>query len=131
MLAQKDPLRAKSALAIALSEVAPRYDLVLIDCPPGLETLQQAALAAARWALILVKTDASSRKGLRDVARRLDTVVDVNPDLDLLGVVLFGVSRGATRVIESARAAIIADLGDGAPVLEGSLPDRCTGGSGR
>lgn len=121
MLAQKDPLRAKSALAIALSEIAPRYDLVLIDCPPGQETLQQAALAAARWALIPVKTDASSRKGLRDVARRLDAVVDANPDLDLLGVVLFGVNRGATRVIESARAAIIGDLGDGAPVLETTI----------
>jgi len=121
MLAQKDPLRAKSALAIALSEIAPRYDLVLIDCPPGQETLQQAALAAARWALIPVKTDASSRKGLRDVARRLDAVVDVNPDLDLLGVVLFGVNRGATRVIESTRAAIMGDLGDGAPVLRTTI----------
>jgi len=121
MLAQKDSLRAKSALAIALSEIAPRYDLVLIDCPPGQETLQQAALAAARWALIPVKTDASSRKGLRDVARRLDAVVDVNPDLDLLGVVLFGVNRGATRVIESARAAILSDLGEGAPVLETAI----------
>ncbi|MCG2621106.1 ParA family protein [Arthrobacter sp. I2-34] len=115
--ARKDPLAAKSALAEALAPVAQDYDLVFVDCPPGQETLQQAALAAARWALIPVKTDASSRKGLRDVARRLDAVIDINPHLDLLGVVLFGVNRSAHRVVEAAREGIREDLGDGAPVL--------------
>lgn len=111
MRAHKDPRAAKTALADALASYVEDYDLVLIDCPPGQETLQQAALAAARWALIPVKTDASSRKGLRDVARRLEAVVDINPDLDLLGVVLFGVNRAARRVSEVARAAITEDLG--------------------
>jgi len=48
------------------------------------------------------------------VARRLDAVVDLNPELDLLGVVLFGVIRSAKRVSETAREAIELDLGDGA-----------------
>lgn len=111
MRAHKDPAAAKTALADAIAGYVEDYDLVLIDCPPGQETLQQAALAAARWALIPVKTDASSRKGLRDVARRLEAVVDINPDLDLLGVVLFGVNRAARRVSDTARAAITEDLG--------------------
>ena len=119
--AHTEPTRAKAALALALQDLAPQYDLILIDCPPGQETLQQAALTAARWALIPVKTDASSRKGLRDVARRLDSVLDVNPDLDLLGVVLFGVNRSATRVLEAARMSITADLGEGAPVLTSAI----------
>jgi len=117
MKAQKSPTAAKLALAEALTPLAAGYDLIFIDCPPGQETLQQAALAAARWALIPVKTDASSRKGLRDVARRLDAVVDLNPDLDLLGVVLFGVNRSAKRVSETAREAIEQDLGAGAPIF--------------
>lgn len=121
MKAQKDPAGAKLALAEGLAPIAAEYDLVLIDCPPGQETLQQAALAAARWALIPVKTDASSRKGLRDVARRLRAVLDVNPDLDLLGVVLFGVNRSAHRVSESARSAIAADLGDTGSVFTASI----------
>lgn len=121
MKAQKDPATAKLALAQGLSRIAGQYDLVLVDCPPGQETLQQAALAAARWALIPVKTDASSRKGLRDVARRLDAVVDVNPDLDLLGVVLFGVGTSARRVLENAQEAIRADLGQDAPVLAATV----------
>lgn len=121
MRANKDPRTAKLVLAQGLAPLAANYDLILIDCPPGQETLQQAALAAARWALIPVKTDASSRKALRDVARRLDAVLDVNPDLDLLGVVLFGVNRSAHRVIDSARAGIATDLGDDSPVLATSI----------
>lgn len=119
--AQKDPVIAKAALAQGLEGLAENYDLIFIDCPPGQETLQQAALAAARWALIPVKTDASSRKGLRDVARRLDAVVAINPDLDLLGIVLFGVNRSAKRVSESAREAIRQDLGSGAPIFATSI----------
>lgn len=121
MKAQKVPEAAKLALADGLSDLAGEYDLILIDCPPGQETLQQAALAAARWALIPVKTDASSRKGLRDVARRLDAVVDINPDLDLLGVVLFGVNRTAKRVSETARAAIATDVGADDVVLASTV----------
>lgn len=119
--ARKDPPAAKAVLAEALAPVAQGYDLVFIDCPPGQETLQQAALAAARWALIPVKTDASSRKGLRDVARRLDAVIDINPNLDLLGVVLFGVNRSAHRVVEAARDGIREDLGEGALVFAAAI----------
>lgn len=121
MKAHKDARSAKTALADALTPIGANYDLILIDCPPGQETLQQAALAAARWALIPIKTDASSRKGLRDVARRLDSVLEVNPDLDLLGVVLFGVNRSATRVVDNARDAIKADLGEDAPLLDATI----------
>ncbi len=121
LAAREDPQAAKRSLMTLLADTAPDYDVVLLDCPPGQELLQQAALAAARWALIPVKTDASSRKGLRDVARRLDTVLDINPDLDLLGVLLFGVNRGAHRVVESARAAVAQDLGDAAPVLRTTI----------
>lgn len=46
------------------------------------------------------RPDASSRKGLLEVARRVDGVVDLNPNLDLLGVVLVGVTTNATRVPE-------------------------------
>ncbi len=121
MKANKDPQASKTALRTAMAPFIDQYDLVLIDCPPGQETLQQAALAAARWALIPIKTDASSRKGLRDVARRLDAVLDVNAGLDLLGVVLFGVNRSATRVIETAREGIRTDLGPDAPIFETSI----------
>jgi chromosome partitioning protein len=109
--ASKDTRGARLILAQLLAAIAGNYDLVLIDCPPGNEPLQAAAAAAARWALVPVKTDQSSRKGLLEVARRLDGVVDINPGLDLLGVVLVGVGTTAHKVQEMARNKISEELG--------------------
>jgi chromosome partitioning protein len=117
----KDPDEARLALARVLEPIAGEYDLVLIDCPPGNEPLQAAAAAAARWALVPARTDASSRKGLLDVARRLDGVVDLNPTLDLLGVVLVGVTTNASRVREDARALIAEALGSSEIILTATV----------
>lgn len=105
------------ALAHALAPVQDRYDIVLIDCPPGDAVLQSLALAAATWVLIPIKTDASSRKGLREVARRFSEARQVNPTLELLGVVLFGVATGATRIRDRARTLVAEDLGGAAPIF--------------
>ena len=99
----KDPDGCKLALATILEQLAPAYDVILIDCPPGDELLQTNAVAAAHWALVPVKSDKASRKGLTAVARRLEAVLPVNPDLDLLGVVLVDVGTGSRRVIREAR----------------------------
>ncbi|MFF2053667.1 ParA family protein [Leifsonia sp. NPDC058194] len=88
----------KMALAIALSHISADYDIILIDCPPNIDVLQTVAVAAARYVLIPTKTDAASKKGLILTANRLDQVLDLNPELDLLGIVLFGTSQSAKRV---------------------------------
>ena len=119
--ASKDTRGARLALAQLLSAIAGNYDLVLIDCPPGNEPLQAAAAAAARWALVPVKTDQSSRKGLLEVARRLDGVVDINPGLDLLGVVLVGVGTTAHKVQQTARAKISEELGGTERILKTTI----------
>lgn len=91
-------VEGKMALAIALSHIAADYDIILIDCPPNIDILQTVAVAAARYVLIPTKTDSASRKGLILTANRLDQVLDLNPELDLLGIVLFGTSQSAKRV---------------------------------
>jgi cellulose biosynthesis protein BcsQ len=108
-------------LAAALAALAGDYELTLLDCPPGSDVLQEGALYAARWALVPTKTDDASRAGLREVARRFTAAREANPDLALLGVVLFGVGRSATRVTAQARQALEADLGGVAPVLEATI----------
>lgn len=107
----KDPAGAKLALAIALAPIAHQYDMILLDCPPGDESLQTAAAAAARWLLIPVKSDASSRKGMAGVMNRLNAVLSDNPDLDLLGVVLTGIGKSATKIQQQARSAIAEAFG--------------------
>jgi len=97
--------------AASLAPIAEDYDLVLIDCPPGIDALQKAALAAARWVLIPTKSDDASRAGLRMVAQRFAHVRQhYNPDLALLGVILFGVNTSAKRVSAQAREDLAADL---------------------
>lgn len=113
----KNPEAAKLSLAKILERLAPNYDLVLVDCPPGDEMLQTNAIAAARWALVPVKSDKSSRKGLTAVAKRLDAVLDVNPDLSLLGIVLADIDSGAHRVEREARQHIIELFGSDSVVF--------------
>ena len=117
----KDQTKARLALAHILEPLAGNYDMIFIDCPPGIETLQTAAAAAARWALVPAKSDASSSKGMLDVARRLDAVVDLNPGLDLLGVVLFGTGTNAHRIKDDARARIVETLGAEDVVLKTTI----------
>jgi len=108
------------ALAKCLS-AGEEYDFIVIDTPPGEPVLQEAALAAARWVVVPYKSDAASRKGLQEVARRVSAAWKVNPDLRLLGVFLFGVGSAASRIKERAQAGIREDLGEQAPVLDATI----------
>jgi chromosome partitioning protein len=111
--AQKDRDAAQLALAKLLASIAGEYDLVLLDCPPGNEPLQAVAAAAARYALVVVplKTDMSSLKGVAAVAARMDSVVGLNPSLDLLGVVLVGTGTNSKQVHKVTRDHLTADFG--------------------
>lgn len=106
------------SLARCLASTTKSYDMILLDCPPGEPQLQEIALAAARWLVIPYKSDASSRKGLRKLAGRMQSAWRVNPDLRLLAVYLYGTGKGATQIRRRAQAHISEDLGENAPILE-------------
>jgi cellulose biosynthesis protein BcsQ len=114
----RDPHGWMHALANSTARVADDYDLILIDCPPGNEVLQTLALVAARYALIPTRSDASSRKGLREVARRFMAVRPHNEHLELLGVVRTGITSAGKTIRDEVRRDIEADLGGAAPVLQ-------------
>lgn len=123
LLSRRDKGRGGAEdLATSLAAIAPDYDVILLDCPPGSDVLQESALAAAHWVLIPTKTDDASRAGLRDVARRFVAARAAgNPDLGLLGVVIFGVGSTARRVLRQTREALEQDLGGAAPVLDATI----------
>jgi len=108
----------EAVLGAALAPLAGRYDLVLIDTPPIDATLQTIALAAARWLLIPTRADASSIRGIRRIAERLQ---DTTHQIDLLGVVLTGVPTSARRIRADAADDIHAVLGGVAPLLEATI----------
>lgn len=96
-----------------LAPLAGDYDLILLDCPPGNRPLQQQALAVAHYALIPTRSDDASLDGLVRVAELFAAARETtNPGIELLGVVLFGIGSRARRIAESARSAVIRDLGD-------------------
>lgn len=94
---------AATALSSVLRVLADGYDLVLLDCPPGNRSLQQQALTAARFVVIPSKADAASIDGVEGVATVFNLVEHLNPDIEALGVVLFGITSTATAVRRKAQ----------------------------
>jgi cellulose biosynthesis protein BcsQ len=97
------------------------YDMVFLDCPPGVEPLQRVALLAATLLLVPSKTDDASRAGLSLVADRYASVAEHNPDLQLLGAVMFGVNPAATATLARARRLMAADLGGDGLVFDQTI----------
>lgn len=76
------------ALERALRDVLPRYDYVLIDCPPSLGILTINGLTAAHEVLIPLLAEALSH---RAVGQLIETLGDIrhftNPELEVLGLI--------------------------------------------
>ncbi|MFE5549257.1 ParA family protein [Streptomyces sp. NPDC056534] len=107
--------------AAAIDAVADDFDVIILDVAPGCEPLQLQALVAGHRVLIPTKSDPSSRKGLRTVARRFAKAVALNPILRLLGVVVFATNSSATRVQEDIKSQLSVDLRGAAPVFEQTI----------
>jgi chromosome partitioning protein len=97
------------------------YDLVVLDCPPGEPNLQLMALGAARWLVIPTKGDAASLKGMTRIATRLVDARRFNPEIELLGVVLFDVASSATRLKREIGDEIRIALGGVAPLFDSTI----------
>src|SRR4029078_782692 len=76
------------ALARAIAPLGPRYDTVLVDCPPSLGVLTINGLTVADQVLIPLQCEALSHRG---VAQLLETIDDVrlfaNPALTVRGII--------------------------------------------
>ncbi|MBF4588024.1 ParA family protein [Curtobacterium sp. VKM Ac-2887] len=103
--------RARLSLASALAKIGDQYDLILLDCPPNTDIIQSIAVAAARYILIPAKADEASYQGLTLTAERLDKVIDINPEVDLLGVVNFDSSASETVVRRDFAESVVQALG--------------------
>ena len=86
--------RLKDALAEALqqmrsaiSEVAPQYDFILLDCPPSLSLLTLNGLCAADSVLIPMQCEYYALEGLTDLVQTLKKVrAHLNPKLEVEGL---------------------------------------------
>lgn len=109
------------SLARALEPLAGDYDFIFIDCPPGNLRLQHMALVASRWVLVPSAPDASSRRGLGHLAQRFLEARELNPELGLLGAVMFDVPANATRIRREALEAMRATLGEDSTIFQTAI----------
>jgi chromosome partitioning protein len=90
ILAERERENSRHAdlrLRRAINEVADEYKLILVDTPPALGHNTMNALGAADFALIVVELASHSLRGLTAVLDTIDDVwADLNPDLDIAGV---------------------------------------------
>ncbi len=105
-------------LYTVLEPLADDYDLILLDTPPGERTLVEGAFAISSAVVIPTRSDEASIDGVERVARRFLAVRDRNPDLQLAGVVLFGVGPRSMRLERSVRESLEEMLGSVAPVFD-------------
>ena len=75
-----------TVLAEGLPELADRYDVVLIDCPPAFNAASTAALLASDAVLIPVKLDAFALEGMGNLLQQIRNMRRINPRLALYGL---------------------------------------------
>lgn len=91
-----------------LAEVGERYDLVLLDLPPGLELLSVAALGAADEVIIPQQCSFLALHGLRQVQKSIERLQEINAKVRICGILLTMQDRRTThhrQVIRMVREA--------------------------
>ena len=94
-------------LRMALAEVRPDYDVVLVDCPPSLGILTLNALVAADLLLAPVQCEYLALEGVAQLMETLELVrATLNPRLELLGMLMTmydARTRLASQVVDEVR----------------------------
>lgn len=132
-LARAD-VTAFRAFTRAVEPVKEAYDLILVDSGPGDHVLRKMILAAARYVLIPCKTDQTSiPDGLANVFRTIAELrVDLNPALEVLGVLLGPVRSSETKRLARSKARALEVLGGDEDIIfqisvrdNGKIADDC------
>ncbi len=81
-------LARESILKNAINKFQEKIDYVFIDCPPSLGLLTINALTAANFIIIPIQCEYFALEGLGQLLQTKELVSNVNPQLDIGGVIL-------------------------------------------
>jgi chromosome partitioning protein len=88
----------------ALDPLRPRYDFILIDCPPALSLLTLNALTAADSVLVPMQCEYYALEGLTSLLRTIDALkARLNPALEIEGVLrtMFDVRNNLANAVSA------------------------------
>lgn len=116
---QAEPGSAATLLRTALGPLAHGYDLMVIDCPPSVRSVLAQVAATVRFLVIPTRGTEMSNIGMRRVGEvYVEALRTTNPDLELLGVVLFDIAANSRGIRKSIRKALNKDFGGDAPIFD-------------
>ena len=112
-------LSRERVLAGLLSDVAPAYDYVLIDCNPSLGLLVINALTAADSVLIPIQTEYLAARGALMILSTIETIrrKRLNPQLKIEGILLTMADTRAS-LTRDVQAAVEQQYGDDIRVFD-------------
>jgi len=120
LLAKEGP-HAYLRLLMCLLPIAHKYQIIVLDTPPENPSLQRLALSAARWLVIPVKSDGGAEDGLAQIGLEFSYVKfvsQINPHIELLGVLLFDTGRKYTGIHADVRRQVQKVLGEEAHMFK-------------
>jgi cellulose biosynthesis protein BcsQ len=102
----------------ALADLDGDYDLIVVDTPPSGSAIHRVAATAAHYVVVPTAPDRDSMEGLAEIALLFeDVLTSSNPDIELLGVALTLLVRGASAVERRAREELATVLATGLRVF--------------
>ncbi|MFT3897379.1 MAG: AAA family ATPase [Thermomonas sp.] len=96
----------------ALDPLRPKYDFIIIDCPPALSLLTLNALTAADSVLVPMQCEYYALEGLTALLTTIDALkAKLNPDLEIEGVLrtMFDVRNNLANAVS---AELVSHFGD-------------------
>jgi chromosome partitioning protein len=103
-------LGRETVLKNALAEVSKQYDIVLLDCPPALSLMTVNALIAANGVIIPTQPQTPDLRGVTIFLDTIEQIKPLNPNLELLGILVTFYDPRLTHHNEAIAAIIAAKL---------------------
>ena len=111
------------ALKKRIEEIKEQYDYIFIDTPPYDGTVQESALMATEYVILVYQAKAMGLEGLQETANTIENIrEEANPDLKILGTIL-NQYKSRTDLAKEAKAFLKQHTELIAEVFEQSIGD--------